>query len=242
MTVGELLRAFARAMPPHDRPALVSDARSLEVDCSGIAYDSRRVAPGMVFVAVPGMKADGLQFVSQAITSGAAAIVAEQPAPTPAPGPWVVVTSARLALVVLATEFFDHRPMPCASSAAPAQRQDDDAFRCWDSRQPCCVRAVGRSLPLGARSMDATLDDTSAPELHPSCAGWDRGCGALLWKCRRARFRCVVSRHSFAARRHESDARPSRFHRQEDYSPPSAAVEWHRMRVDYQRRDPGRRH
>ena len=46
----------------------------------GVAYDSRRVTPGMVFVAVPGLKADGLQFVPQAIAAGAAAIVTEQPA------------------------------------------------------------------------------------------------------------------------------------------------------------------
>jgi len=45
VTVGELLRAFARAMPPQDRPAHVSDARSLEVECTAVVYDSRRVTP-----------------------------------------------------------------------------------------------------------------------------------------------------------------------------------------------------
>ena len=79
MTVGELLRAFARAMPPQDRPAHVSDARSLEVECTGVAYDSRRVTPGMVFVAVPGLKADGLQYVPQAIAAGAAEYRAGSP-------------------------------------------------------------------------------------------------------------------------------------------------------------------
>ena len=115
VTSRRVVRAFARAMPPQDRPAHVSDARSLEVEC-GRGLRLRRVTPGMVFVAVPGLKADGLQFVPQAIAAGAAAIVTEQPA-TGVPVPWVVVTSARLALALLAAEFFDIRAAPCASSA-----------------------------------------------------------------------------------------------------------------------------
>ena len=52
----------------------------------GIASDSRKVAPGFVFFAVPGTKADGMSFVPQAVAAGAVAVVgeAERPADLPA--------------------------------------------------------------------------------------------------------------------------------------------------------------
>jgi len=50
----------------------------LERDLAGISYDSRRVTPGMVFVAIPGQKTDGHQYVSTAIDRGATAIICEK--------------------------------------------------------------------------------------------------------------------------------------------------------------------
>jgi len=50
----------------------------LDRDVAGIAYDSRRVTPGMVFVAIPGQKADGHDFISSAIERGATAIICEK--------------------------------------------------------------------------------------------------------------------------------------------------------------------
>ena len=72
---------------------------------TGIAYDSRAVARGQVFVALKGQKADGAAFVRPAIERGASAIVAEQPPPDGVTVPWAVVTDARLALAVLALTF-----------------------------------------------------------------------------------------------------------------------------------------
>jgi len=43
---------------------------------TGITADSRKVRPGMVFVAVPGARADGRAFIAQALAAGAAAILA----------------------------------------------------------------------------------------------------------------------------------------------------------------------
>src|SRR5436190_22696370 len=44
----------------------------------GIAYDSRRVTPGMLFVAIPGQHNDGHEFISNAIERGASAIICER--------------------------------------------------------------------------------------------------------------------------------------------------------------------
>jgi len=75
---------------------------------SGIAYDSRAVTGGQVFVALRGQKTDGTAFAQQAISRGAAAIVSEQPAPHGVSIPWTIVTDARVALAALAAEFYHH--------------------------------------------------------------------------------------------------------------------------------------
>ena len=75
---------------------------------SGIAYDSRTVKAGDVFVALRGQRADGAAFAGQAIDRGAAAIVAERQGSSDIATPWAVVRDARVALAILAAEFFDH--------------------------------------------------------------------------------------------------------------------------------------
>jgi UDP-N-acetylmuramoyl-L-alanyl-D-glutamate--2,6-diaminopimelate ligase len=72
---------------------------------TGIAYDSRTVSPGQVFVALKGQHADGTSFARQAIERGAAAVVSEQAAPPDVHIPWAIVEDARRALPVLATTF-----------------------------------------------------------------------------------------------------------------------------------------
>jgi UDP-N-acetylmuramoyl-L-alanyl-D-glutamate--2,6-diaminopimelate ligase len=81
---------------------------------TAIAYDSRRVTPGSVFVALKGLKTDGGAFAEQAASRGARAIVSESPRPDALAVPWLVVRDARLALALLADRFFDHpsRRMP----------------------------------------------------------------------------------------------------------------------------------
>ena len=73
---------------------------------TGVAYDSRAVTPGQVFVALKGQHADGTSFARQAIERGAAAVVSEQAAPPDLPVPWAIVGDARLALAVLAAAFY----------------------------------------------------------------------------------------------------------------------------------------
>ena len=75
---------------------------------SGVTHDSRRVEPGFAFVAVPGFKRDGLEFVEDALRKGAALVVAERPLPGPGNGaPVVVVPNARAALAALACAVFE---------------------------------------------------------------------------------------------------------------------------------------
>ena len=50
---------------------------NFDLEISGLAYDSRKVMPGYAFVALPGTKQDGHDFVEEAVRNGAAAVVLE---------------------------------------------------------------------------------------------------------------------------------------------------------------------
>jgi len=77
-----------------------------DVDVSGIAYDSRRVNRGDLFVAVSGINVDGHSYAADAIKSGAAAVAIERPVDL-APGtPVLKVPSTRSGLAEIAAEFY----------------------------------------------------------------------------------------------------------------------------------------
>lgn len=80
----------------------------LEHEVTGLAYDSRRVRPGDVFVCVRGLRTDGHFYVEEAVRNGAAAVVAERELPRPVKVPFLLVTDTRLALGLMAARFFGH--------------------------------------------------------------------------------------------------------------------------------------
>lgn len=102
MTWGELHDAL------RGRGLLMSDtapAGDVSLPVTGIAYDSRRVEPGHVFVGLRGQHADGTAFVRQAVERGAVAVVAQEPPVAGIDVAWAQVTDARLALARLAVAF-----------------------------------------------------------------------------------------------------------------------------------------
>lgn len=50
------------------------------LDIKGVETDSRKIAPGYLFIALPGSKVDGLDYVQDALNAGACAILIPQPA------------------------------------------------------------------------------------------------------------------------------------------------------------------
>ncbi len=102
MHLGELAKAVAGASVA---PGGYPDA---DVVISGIAYDSRKVEPGFLFVAVPGERYDGHDFLPDAVEAGAAAVAvradrADRWAGLPAPR--LLLPDPRAALAPLACRF-----------------------------------------------------------------------------------------------------------------------------------------
>lgn len=75
------------------------------VPVRGIAYDSRLVRPGDLFVCRRGMVHDGHDFATEAVERGAAALVVNRFLPLPVPQ--IVVANTRVALGLAAARFFD---------------------------------------------------------------------------------------------------------------------------------------
>ncbi|MGA8594598.1 MAG: UDP-N-acetylmuramoyl-L-alanyl-D-glutamate--2,6-diaminopimelate ligase [Bryobacteraceae bacterium] len=78
----------------------------MDMDVSGVAYDSRKVAPGFLFFAFAGAKVDGAQFASAALAKGSVGIVSDRPKPSGFPGAWIQVAHGRRALALVARAFY----------------------------------------------------------------------------------------------------------------------------------------
>lgn len=86
----------------------VRTSGDVEVDISGLFYDSRLVRQGGLFFALKGAAADGHLFIEAAVKSGAAAVVLEDASYAPADMPIVQVHDARLAMSRMAAAFFGY--------------------------------------------------------------------------------------------------------------------------------------
>ncbi len=93
LDVLEGVEVIAHSGNPPDNPTV-----------SGIEYDSRRVKPGDVFVAMRGESSDGNRFTDQAIAAGAVAVVTDSD-PVPCDVPWARVQHGRRALAGLSLNF-----------------------------------------------------------------------------------------------------------------------------------------
>jgi UDP-N-acetylmuramoyl-L-alanyl-D-glutamate--2,6-diaminopimelate ligase len=80
---------------------------ALDRPISGLAIDSRRVVPGSLFFALPGLRTDGAGFIDEAVSRGAVAIVTQKmPALPPAKVTFIQVADARAALAGVAQRYY----------------------------------------------------------------------------------------------------------------------------------------
>ena len=79
---------------------------TLDSSITGLAIDSRRVVPGTLFFALPGLRADGAMFIDEAMSKGAVAVVTQKmPAHPPAKVTFIQVADARAALALAARRY-----------------------------------------------------------------------------------------------------------------------------------------
>lgn len=78
----------------------------LEQDILAVAYDSRKVTPGSMFVAISGFASDGNRFVPMAMEKGAAVVVTAKKPEMEVP--YVLVKNDRLALALIGGNYYGH--------------------------------------------------------------------------------------------------------------------------------------
>lgn len=76
------------------------------IDIKGIAYDSRKVEPGFLFVAIKGFETDGHKYIDSALKNGACAVIGEEDLELSCT--YVKTENSRKALALSAAEFYGH--------------------------------------------------------------------------------------------------------------------------------------
>jgi len=77
-------------------------------EISGLDYNSRRVRPGFVFVAMHGESSDGNRYIDAALKNGAAAVVTDSKSEERRDVPWAVIPNGRRALARMSANFYGH--------------------------------------------------------------------------------------------------------------------------------------
>ncbi|MDA8097372.1 MAG: UDP-N-acetylmuramoyl-L-alanyl-D-glutamate--2,6-diaminopimelate ligase [Clostridia bacterium] len=86
---------------------LLATGGDLQQPVAGIAYDSRQVRPGFLFVAIRGLVTDGHHFIDDALKRGASGLLVEQAEGLPDNGiGWTVVADTRRALGHVSARFY----------------------------------------------------------------------------------------------------------------------------------------
>ncbi|MBO4418398.1 MAG: UDP-N-acetylmuramoyl-L-alanyl-D-glutamate--2,6-diaminopimelate ligase [Oscillospiraceae bacterium] len=96
MLLSEILREI---------PILEANA-DLNTEITGVSYDSRRVEPGHLFVAITGYAADGHRFIPMAADRGAVCVLCERKPEGDIP--YVRVPDSRVALAMLGANWYGH--------------------------------------------------------------------------------------------------------------------------------------
>jgi UDP-N-acetylmuramoyl-L-alanyl-D-glutamate--2,6-diaminopimelate ligase len=81
---------------------------NLEGDALAITHTTQNCSKGDIFVAIKGFRADGNDFIPEAVSKGAVAIISERESPAGFELPWLQVEDARRALSRAATAVYRH--------------------------------------------------------------------------------------------------------------------------------------
>ena len=136
---------------------------------AGLAFDSRKTAEGDIFFALQGVKDDGLSHVGEALSKGAAAIVAERWAET-ASAAFVQVADARAALALAAARFYPRQPETIVAVTGTSGKTSVASFvrQIWSAlgREAASVGTIGVvSKPLTTYGSLTTPDPIALHEL-----------------------------------------------------------------------------
>jgi UDP-N-acetylmuramoyl-L-alanyl-D-glutamate--2,6-diaminopimelate ligase len=143
------------------------------LEVTGITADSRSIKRGDVFVAVPGTKADGMQFAVQAAAAGAAAVVGERAPASPLSVPFIQVGNARRALALAAARLCPRQPATIAAVTGTSGKTSVAAFtrQIWAAlgKSAASIGTIGVVTP--SRETYGSLTTPDPVALHRTLDG-----------------------------------------------------------------------
>ncbi|MEE9367862.1 MAG: UDP-N-acetylmuramoyl-L-alanyl-D-glutamate--2,6-diaminopimelate ligase [Pontiella sp.] len=170
---------------------------TLDPEITGMAYNSGRVNPGGLFVAVPGHKVDGSEFITEALSKGAVAVVSETQLDLGFDIVHVHVPNARKAMADLANVFYGNltRKMKVVGITG-TNGKTTTAYMVRDMLRdggflPGLLGTV--AYEVGDRSIPSIRTTPEAPDLHGMFLQMkEAGCDAVVLE---------VSSHALALHR-----------------------------------------
>jgi len=140
------------------------------LDIRGLAYDSRHVQPGFLFVALRGLHQNGTQYVDEAIRRGAVAVVTEGNGWTRRDIAHIRVEDARRAMAEIACAFYNHPARHLQLIGITGTNgKSTTSFMCRDM-----LKADGRTpgllgtirYEIGERQIPASRTTPEAPDIQ----------------------------------------------------------------------------
>ena len=170
---------------------------SLSTEITSICYDSRKAEPGALFVAVPGHKVDGVEYVTEALSRGASAVVSENKLDLGHQTTSIQVADARLALAQLSAHFYGEvsKTMQVMGITGTNGKTTTSymirAILRAAGRKPGLLGTV--AYEIGTRTLPASRTTPEAPEIHHFFQQMkESGCDSVVME---------VSSHALALKR-----------------------------------------
>jgi UDP-N-acetylmuramoyl-L-alanyl-D-glutamate--2,6-diaminopimelate ligase len=163
----------------------VETAGDLSCEISSVVYDSRRVTPGALFVALPGEHVDGTRYIEEAAQRGAAAVLSQSPCALGGNFPCVQVANARRALAQLSGTFYGHPAARlCSVGITGTNGKTTVSFMLREifkaaARRPGLLGTV--RYEIGERVLPANRTTPEAPDIQSMLSQMDRsGCDSVV--------------------------------------------------------------
>lgn len=142
---------------------------AVDAEVTGVSSDSRKILPGMIFVAVAGSKANGAAFVADAVRRGASAIVAAKGEAFDEPkAPVFSVDDPRLALARIASRLFPRQPETMVAVTGTSGKTSVAAFtrQIWEQAGFAAASIGTTGVVAPGRNDYGQLTTPDPVELH----------------------------------------------------------------------------
>ena len=147
---------------------LIPRSAADDVEVTGLASDSRAVRPGYLFAALPGTRVSGVDFIPDAVTRGAVAVLAPDGTdPGLAPGVSLVTdANPRHRLAVAAARYYGAQPsvVACVTGTNGKTSVADFTRQIWraSGRKAASLGTLGARMDGGRRPLQHTTPDPIA--------------------------------------------------------------------------------